>query len=182
MRLVDRADTTWGPLPVIEGVVTLRPWLDEDAAFVAEAFADADIRQWHSFARLDPIEWMIQRRRRWDEHRGADWAVERDGELVGRAALPSFDVAHRLATIGYWTHPAHRGTGVAGDAVATLTDWAFDEGLHRIQLEHAVLNEASCAVATRCGYIYEGTARESWPHDGSYLDMHIHARLASDRR
>lgn len=179
MRLVERTGDL-GPLPVMTGAVTLRPWRDEDADFVAEAFADPDIRRWHSFTRLTPVQWMRERAGRWAEARGADWAVEHECDLVGRVALPSFDLDRRVATIGYWTHPAHRRRGVAVAAVQTLTAWAFAEGFQRIQLEHADANHASCAVTAKCGFAYEGTAREDWSHDGALLDMHIHARLATD--
>ena len=78
--------------------------------------------------------------------------------------------------------PSGRGRGIGAAAVDTATRWAFDViGLARIELFHAVENEASCRLATRCGYLLEGTARQSFVcGDGLRHDEHLHARLASD--
>ena len=42
-------------------------------------------------------------------------------------------------------------------------------------------NEASCRLALRCGYLLEGTARQSYVYgDGLRHDEHLHGRLAAD--
>jgi RimJ/RimL family protein N-acetyltransferase len=54
-------------------------------------------------------------------------------------------------------------------------------GLERIELEHAVANEASCRVAERAGYRLEGTKRAGFRDDtGRRWDAHLHALVAGD--
>jgi RimJ/RimL family protein N-acetyltransferase len=66
--------------------------------------------------------------------------------------------------------------------VAAATRWAFGAlDLVRIELCHAVVNPASCRVATKAGYRLEGTLRQSYVYgDGRRYDEHLHARLAGD--
>ena len=61
-----------------------------------------------------------------------------------------------------------------------MTEWAHGLGVHRILLQHAVHNAASCAVADRVGYRPEGTARQLALHDDGWHDMHQHAHVAGD--
>lgn len=51
------------------------------------------------------------------------------------------------------------------------------ESLHRLELEHAVDNTASCRVALKAGYAYEGTRRSAALHADGWHDMHLHAHL-----
>src|SRR5829696_7710532 len=105
-----------------------------------------------------------------------DWAVRdpRTEGLVGRTGLFRFRDGPNTAELGYGVHPAHRRRGVAVAAVGTVVRYATEElGLHRIQLVHAVDNVASCAVAVRSGFAYEGIERSSLDHDdGPPHDMH----------
>jgi ribosomal-protein-alanine N-acetyltransferase len=53
-------------------------------------------------------------------------------------------------------------------------------GLHRVQLDHSTGNNASCRVAAKAGFRFEGTRRgQALPEDG-WHDMHMHARVAGD--
>jgi [ribosomal protein S5]-alanine N-acetyltransferase len=80
---------------------------------------------------------------------------------------------------GYWVLPAARGTGVAPRAVQAVTRWALDDlGVHRIELVHSVANPASCQVASKAGYLLEGTMRSASLHADGWHDMHLHARTA----
>ena len=66
---------------------------------------------------------------------------------------------------------------------AVLARWAFDDlGLHRLGLLHSTRNAGSCRVAQRGLYVAEGTLREQALHADGWHDMHVHARLATDRR
>jgi ribosomal-protein-alanine N-acetyltransferase len=56
------------------------------------------------------------------------------------------------ADVAYWTVPAVRGRGVCPRAVDAMASWAFEvAGLHRLDLEHATANAASCRVAEKTG-------------------------------
>jgi RimJ/RimL family protein N-acetyltransferase len=78
------------------------------------------------------------------------------GDIAWRMDLPALGIAD----VGYATLPEARGRGVASTALSLLTAWLMDPvegaGLARVQLDHAVANEASCRVALRAGFEREG--------------------------
>ncbi len=117
----------------------------------------------------------------WAEERSANWAVaQRSSErMLGRICLYP-DLGQGMAEIGYWILPAARRKDVASRAVTALTTWAHDQGMYRISLEHSVLNEASCRVAQRCGFVPEGVMRGAHLLADGRHDVHLHAHLASD--
>jgi RimJ/RimL family protein N-acetyltransferase len=109
---------------------------------------------------------------------------EATGETLGHVSIGVVNRPLRVGRVGYWTLPEARGRGVATRALALATRWAFAElGLNRLELDHAVGHEASCRIAERCGFRYEGTLRgamwETGRHD-TFRDCHLHARLATD--
>ena len=105
-----------------------------------------------------------------------------DGHVIGAVSVHHVDDAHGTAEIGYWMAADGRERGIGAAAVDVATRYAFEKlGLARVELFHAVENEASCRLALRCGYLFEGTARESFVYgDGLRHDEHLHARLAKD--
>jgi len=61
-----------------------------------------------------------------------------------------------------------------------MTAWGFALGLHRIELEHSVANDASCRVALKAGYALESTKRSQALHADGWHDIHLHVRIATD--
>jgi RimJ/RimL family protein N-acetyltransferase len=182
--------TAAAPVPhvvpeVVGDGVLLGPWRDADLPRVLELADDAQTRAWSPSLR--PVR-DLAAARAWVAGRHGpdrvDWAV-RDpagGELIGRVGLHRFTEHPGAAEVGYGVHPAYRGRGVARRAVAAAAGYGFGVlGLARLSLVHAVGNPASCAVATRVGFAYEGTERAALDHgDGVLHDVHRHARLATD--
>lgn len=106
------------------------------------------------------------------------------GELLGHIGVNEIDHVVRCARVGYWVLPEARGRQVATRALLLATRFAFtDLGLHRLELGHALGHDASCHVAERCGFRYEGTLRgamfEAGRHD-AFRDVHLHGRIATD--
>jgi [ribosomal protein S5]-alanine N-acetyltransferase len=65
--------------------------------------------------------------------------------------------------------------------VRAASTWMFRSvGLHRLELSHSTLNPASCRIAEKAGYPYEGTRRQQVLHQDGWHDMHLHARLVTD--
>jgi ribosomal-protein-alanine N-acetyltransferase len=119
------------------GGLTLRPWLSGDAAGLARAYEDPDIRRWHSRSlSLGQAEsWVRFEGQRWQQDTGASWAITHDGLLRGRVGIGGVDLAEGQAGVTYWSLPAARGQGVAPRALRAVVDWAFDTvGFHRLEL------------------------------------------------
>jgi RimJ/RimL family protein N-acetyltransferase/8-oxo-dGTP pyrophosphatase MutT (NUDIX family) len=174
-----------------DGVVTLRPFRDED---VADAVAGHDevIAHWFGWApEAVTVERMRQAVADWrasyaDGRTTVAFAIEADGVVAG-----SLDVRLRDAGVGEvsWAlYRGHRGKGIATRAVRTLVDWALNDtrlgglGYWRVEAKVEPDNEASLRVATRSGLRREGVRRVEpgtgdRPETTSYV---ILARLASD--
>ncbi|MER5373801.1 GNAT family protein [Streptomyces sp. NPDC002553] len=107
-----------------------------------------------------------------------------DGTVLGQIGLNSLDIVQSVANVGYWVLPEARGRQVATRSLRLMASWAFGElGLHRLELGHAVGHEASCRVAERCGFRYEGTLRGAMWEAGrrdAWRDVHRHGRLSTD--
>ena len=74
-------------------------------------------------------------------------------------------------TIGYKIHKYHQGIGYATEAVSSLCAHIFrDGGLHRIEAYIHPDNLPSIALAEKCGFTYEGTAREYVYMRGNWVD------------
>ncbi|MFF7951164.1 GNAT family N-acetyltransferase [Streptomyces griseorubiginosus] len=172
-------------LPTDDGLL-LRPWLPADAPAVHAAFQDPAMHQWHARA-ADSVEevggWIEEWTAAWAGETAAQWAVVESGTdlLLGRVALREIRLADGQAEMAYWTTARARGRGVAARATAVLARWALDDiGFHRLELLHAVRNEASCRVAAKTGFALEGTKRSAVLHPDGWHDMHLHARVSDD--
>ncbi|MFJ8444472.1 GNAT family N-acetyltransferase [Kitasatospora griseola] len=175
------------------GDVLLHPWgrktAEPDTVLndLIAAATDPLIALWNPLStadRSDALAWLEARDGGWDRGDSASFAAlaASGGALLGGVTVRWVDRADGLAMIGYWTLPTARGRGVATRATRAVTGWAFATAdARRIEIAHAVGNEASCRVAHRCGYLPEGTLRDSHLFgDGAHHDEHLHARLATD--
>lgn len=165
--------------------LTLRPWAHPDTPCLVRAYADPDIHHWHarSMSLTEAASWVAYESDRWEQGRGGSWAITRDEELLGRVAVGNIALGEARAELSYWVLPDFRGRGLAPLAVGAVADWAFDDvGFHRLELHHSTRNRASCRVATRAGFVPEGTKRAHALHLDGWHDMHVHGLLASDAR
>ncbi len=177
-----------------DGVLTLRPWdpdSESDVTVYLTGVTDAEFTRWNtpdkpisSFA-----ESRASLRRRADERLrgvGAAFCVAdaNDGKVMGQVAINAIAWNIKRAVVSYWLLPHARGRHLSARALELATLWAYDSlGLHRLELYHAVGNQASCRIAERCGYAHEGVLRDRMFQSGDrsrYRDAHLHARLATD--
>jgi RimJ/RimL family protein N-acetyltransferase len=104
-----------------------------------------------------------------------------DEDFLGVGVVPRIEAASATAEIGYVVAEHARGRGVAQEALAQLTEWAFAElGSERLELLISVENGASKRVAERCGYRREGVLRSVYIKPGRREDTEIWSRLVSD--
>ncbi|MGK5732919.1 GNAT family N-acetyltransferase [Streptomyces sp. URMC 124] len=164
----------------------LRPWRLSDTDVLVAAGRDPAIRQWN----LLPAQTTDQARRRiermherWQSESSAIWAIARPGggEALGLIGWRDIDLKGGSAEIVYWILPPARGGGVAVAAAQEVSRWALNDlGLHRLRLCHSVANPASCRVADKAGYSFEGTMRGALLHADGWHDQHLHALVAGD--
>jgi ribosomal-protein-alanine N-acetyltransferase len=160
------------------GPILLRPWTKVDASHLVEAYREPEIQRWHARSMTLPEaeQWIAAAGAAWTDETGASWAVDIGGRLAGRMTL-KFNLGDACAGVGYWTRQADRGGGVAPQALLAATRWAFDQGFHRVQLEHSVQNRASCRVAAKAEFSEEGIRRSAALHADGWHDMHLHGRV-----
>jgi RimJ/RimL family protein N-acetyltransferase len=173
--------------------VVLRPFVWTDEPAVAEALKDPGVLRWTAGMAVirTPAD---QRAKRWLEPRIDAWtrghavfavAAAANDYVLGNVAIRDVNRVPDQAVVAYWVSPAARGRRLAARALDAAARWAFAKdglGLHRLSLDHALVNEGSCRVATRAGFQLEGIMRDYYVETtGRRHDSHLHARLATDQ-
>ncbi|OQD55812.1 GNAT family N-acetyltransferase [Streptomyces phaeoluteigriseus] len=183
------------PAPVLDGHgISLRVWDPESAVDVdawLRGHVDPEFLRWNTPLRdITDTAGARESLRARAAAMAAGTAVTfcvtdaADGTILGQIGLNAVDHVQSSAGVGYWVLPEARGRGVAARSLRLATNWFFTEiGLHRLKLGHAVGHDASCRIAERCGFRYEGTQRGAMWEAGrrdAWRDVHCHARLATD--
>ncbi|WP_327580981.1 GNAT family N-acetyltransferase [Nonomuraea sp. NBC_00507] len=169
---------------ISSGPLILRPPVEGDAQGIVET-CDDPVTAW--FLPLLPSPYRIEDTRDYFAHAAAKWegggaefAIIENGRYSGSVGVRPPD-PWNVAEIGYMVAPWARGKGVASRAVRAVTDWLFDHGIRRVELQAAVENVASLRVAYKCGFREEGRKREARSmRDGRYADLVAFARLRGD--
>ena len=110
--------------------------------------------------------------------------IDRDGAVVGRVNLNNIvRGASQSASLGYWLAQAVGGRGLATAAVGDIVRVAFAElGLHRIQADTLVDNQASQRVLDRNGFVRIGLAPSYLKIAGRWQDCILHQLLSDASR
>jgi RimJ/RimL family protein N-acetyltransferase len=163
--------------------IQLRPWTPEDAPALLAAYE----QDWDLHAQLGGADLStVDEARDLISHRltfadsSRNWAITIDDVAVGSVGLSAIERTHGTAWAYYWLTSTVRGNGYASRALDTVAAHAFDDGLFRLELGHRVNNPASCAVATRAGFVAEGLERQKLQYGAERFDVETHARLRTD--
>ncbi len=116
---------------------------------------------------------------------GHVWGIEVDGEVIGCiAVVPQAGWLRCNAEVGYWIGRAFWGRGIASEALSLVTAWAFDSlpELTRLYAPIFARNEASQAVARRCGYVKEADMPMSAIKAGEVIDRVQYAAYRGSAR
>jgi RimJ/RimL family protein N-acetyltransferase len=176
--------------PVLTGdLVTLRPVQPADAAGLL-AIDDETVRLTGSLGREDP-RWTLEYLEQWYASRaGHDDRIDLSiieratGAWAGEVVLNDLDprnqsCSFRIALPG----PRFYGRGLGTEATRLVLDYAFDAaGLHRIELEVYAFNPRARHVYEKAGFVHEGTMRDALRWNGTWIDCHLMAMLATDRK
>lgn len=156
-------------------LVTLRPVTPADLSLLYEWRMDAETWQLSEDDPLVPMTFARYEERhklRESDEVGAEFAIEGNGELVGRCGMFAFDHLARNASIGITIGLPHRGRGYGRDAVRVLVDYAFRiRNLHRVHLDTIATNVAGQRAYVAAGFVEEGRLREHAWVDGRYVDL-----------
>lgn len=152
--------------------------LDEHLLRPVEPTLDMDWESAHSYRAFRRLlrTWRSAEK----EGSGVTAAIEVDGRFAGMLTLGSivpFPIAH--AWVGYWVGSSFTGGGVATAAVALACDYAATVGVHRIEATVLETNGSSESVLERCGFEFEGIAREAFHMDGAWRDHKTYARVSA---
>ncbi len=84
--------------------------------------------------------------------------------------------------IGYIVYrPEDRGKGYTSEAVKLFARYLLDsKKISRVQLQAEPGNIASCRVAEKCGFKFEGTARSAIMSQGKELDISVYSLIRDD--
>ena len=161
--------------------VTIRPATGDDVDFLAELYADPDVRPFlaaaGSYGRDDVAERVAR-----DPESGGLRVVELDGERAGAMAGELANRRSRIAHVsGLAVHPRFRGRRVGDEAARLLQRHLIRErGLHRLELEIYGFNERAQRHAERSGFVREGVKRKAYRRDDGWVDGVLYALVAED--
>ena len=111
----------------------------------------------------------------------AEFAVDVDEALVGRAVLFGVDPLARLGEVGIALLAEQRGRGYGRDVLRVLVDYAFrSRNLRRVHLQTLASNAAALASYRAVGFVEEGRLREQAWVEGAYEDIVLMGLLRSE--
>ncbi len=174
-------------LVLIGDRLTLRPWRPGDASDVEAIMADPAMHEFlplpEPYTRADADQFVTElghAGRRSGTGIGNAVVETATGRLVGAAELRLPKPRETSGEIGYWVAVAAQGNGYATEATRTQAAWAFEHGVHRVEIRCAARNVGSAKTALAAGFRFEGLmgGREFTPRGPD--DGLLFGRLASD--
>jgi ribosomal-protein-alanine N-acetyltransferase len=177
------------PLPMLQGErCLLRAYAASDAPALRE-LADNPNVSFNLFEGF-PSPYLAEHAEAWCGHQansgefGYVWAITVDGVLAGTVGLQQLErPSNRCnAEVGYWLGESWWRRGIASDAVRQVTDWAFAARPQITRMYAAIYarNEASQAVARKCGYVREGLQKQAVIKHGEVIDAVVWATYRTE--
>lgn len=161
----------------------LRPFEVDDADDVLAASRDPELLRWMAWApaqtRRSALEWCTTQAHV-DPGRGVNFAIVAADRVVGSVGLGRADWADGRVEVGYWVGPWGRRKGYAVEATRGAAAYAFEKGMHRVELLAAVANLASHGVAARAGFTREAVLREAMLIPAGRTDAVLFSLLESE--
>lgn len=150
---------------ITDGMVSLRPFRQEDAPRLAELANNekiaVNLRDGfpHPYTPEDAEKFIEMALSKPDQI----FAIEYQGEYVGNIGVHLKSDVYRLgAEIGYFLGEPYWGKGIMTKAVNLVCDYAFRElGIIRIDTGVFDFNPASMRVLEKCGFVREAVFRKS---------------------
>lgn len=162
---------------------TLRRWRETDANGMARRANNLKIasqlrdRFPHPYTARHATQFILQAMR--TDTDAINFAIEVDGEAVGGIGIVvGKDIERYSAEIGYWLAEDYWGRGIAAEALAMMTTYAFERmNLLRLFAVPFATNLQSTRVLEKAGYVREGILRASAVKYGQPRDQLLYARV-----
>ncbi len=122
-----------------------------------------------------------QAQRQYAEEGRLTLGIWEHGQLVGGIGMNNTQWEHRATALGYWLAASAQGRGIMTRAArAVVNELLRFRGFNRVVIAVQPDNRASCAVAERLGFQWEGVSRQVYRHGDRFVDWAIYAMLAAD--
>jgi RimJ/RimL family protein N-acetyltransferase len=162
----------------------LRPATDADVEFLAELYADEDVRPFLAAAGrydADDVRDRIARAEA-DPDTGGLLVIEVDEERAGALAWQRVNERSRIAHLGgLAVDPDYRGRRLADEAARLLQrHLLLERGFHRLELEVYGFNERALRHAERAGFLREGVKRKAYRRGDEWVDGVLYAVIRED--
>ena len=108
------------------------------------------------------------------------WAIieKRSNACIGQLAIFLVDNKNHFCEIEYCIGSQFQRKGYCSEAVQAIIEYAFCHiNVHKIQVCHKENNIASKGVIKKCGFTYEGTLRDYFYMDGTYVSRLYYSML-----
>jgi RimJ/RimL family protein N-acetyltransferase len=159
---------------------TIRPWRLDDGESLAKHANNRKV--WLALRDLFPHPYTIQDapeflQRAMTEQPAAIFCIEIEGVSAGVIDVRlGQEVDQQTAGLGYWLGEEFWGRGIMTEAVATFTDFCFENfPLRRIYAEVFANNPASALVLEKAGFVFEGRLKNNVFKDGQLLVSRLYA-------
>jgi ribosomal-protein-alanine N-acetyltransferase len=166
-----------------DGVVSLRPWRDSDAAWYADMVGDPQIQRFTTEPpTLDEAQVLaaIEELRRSSTAAGFLICDAVSGAPLGNIALQNDD---GVGEVSYWVRANVRGRGIATRALRIFAPWAAaTSSLREIRLCTHRDNTASQRAAMRAGFIRDPDHDHEREVKGTTWPMHAYVLAATEQR
>ena len=164
--------------------VSIRRATVADLDFIAELYAEEDVRPWLAAAGPYDRSAVLAELERFDREpgSGALMVIEVDGERAGVSAWELVYERSRIARLGGLAiQPRFRGRRISDEAARLLQRWLILElGFHRLELEIYGFNERAQRHAERAGFVREGVKRKAYRRGDGWVDSVCYALIAED--
>ena len=111
------------------------------------------------------------------------WAVieKESGKCIGQTAFFLVDNKNHFAEIEYCIGTEFQCRGYATEATKALIRFGFEQmNLHKVQICTKTINIPSKRVIEKCGFTYEGTLRDYFCMNGTYVGRLYFSILRSE--
>jgi ribosomal-protein-alanine N-acetyltransferase len=166
----------------------MREIVPADAATLFALRTDPQVTQYldrENDKDVEVVKTLIGRiRDSFDAGDGITWGLSllNDPKLIGTMGIWKIDKTNHRGEVGYTLFPQFWGKGLMSEAMEATIAFGFQYiGLHSLEANTSVGNNASHALLRKFGFVQEAHFKENWYFQGKFLDSVIFSLLNPKR-